>query len=60
MGLLTTENGKAGYLADFIVHAMASTALAVQLAAASRYGVTSTLWDVAFRTNGMSLPHATS
>ena len=27
MGLLTTEHGKAGYLVDFIVYAMASTAL---------------------------------
>jgi sterol desaturase/sphingolipid hydroxylase (fatty acid hydroxylase superfamily) len=121
MELLTTEHGKAGYLADFIVYAMASTALAVLLAivvsyvrrtelltfallglsawtlvemvyvivhhathhwraetawlrrikrhhalhhspvpAASRYGVTSALWDVVFRTNGTPLPHATS
>ena len=27
MGLLTTEHGKAGYLAAFIAYAMASTAL---------------------------------
>jgi hypothetical protein len=27
MGLLTTGHGKAGYLADFIVYAMASTGL---------------------------------
>jgi len=30
------------------------------VAAASRYGVTSALWDVVFRTNGTSLPRATS
>jgi cyclopropane-fatty-acyl-phospholipid synthase len=30
------------------------------VAAASRYGVTSAFWDVVFRTNGTSLPHATS
>jgi len=37
MGLLTTENGKAGYLADFIVYAVASTALALLLAIVAPY-----------------------
>lgn len=61
MGLLTTEHGKAGYLADPIVHALAAHALRHSpVAAASRYGVTSVLRDVLFRTHGTSLPHATS
>jgi len=37
MGLLTTEHGKAGYLADFIVYAMAATVLAVLLAIVAPY-----------------------
>ena len=37
MGLLTTEHGKAGYLADFIVYAMASAALALLLAIVAPY-----------------------
>jgi sterol desaturase/sphingolipid hydroxylase (fatty acid hydroxylase superfamily) len=37
MGLLTTEHGKAGYLADFIVYAVAATALAVLLAIVAPY-----------------------
>jgi sterol desaturase/sphingolipid hydroxylase (fatty acid hydroxylase superfamily) len=37
MGLLTTEHGKAGYLADFVVYAMASTVLAVLLAVVAPY-----------------------
>ena len=32
MGLLTTEHGKAGYLADFVLYAVASATLAVLLA----------------------------
>jgi len=37
MGLVTTEHGKAGYLADFVVYAMASTVLAVLLAVLAPY-----------------------
>jgi sterol desaturase/sphingolipid hydroxylase (fatty acid hydroxylase superfamily) len=37
MGLLTTEYSRAGYLADFVVYAMASTVLAVLLAIVAPY-----------------------
>lgn len=37
MGLLTTEHGRAGYLADFILYAAASIALAFVLAVAAPY-----------------------
>jgi len=37
MGLLTTGHGKAGYLADFIVYAVAATALALLLAIVAPY-----------------------
>ena len=37
MGLLTTEQGKAGYFADLVVYAMASTVLATLLAVVAPY-----------------------
>jgi len=37
MGLLTTEHGKAGYLADFLLYAVAAAALGVLLAVVAPY-----------------------
>lgn len=37
MGLLTTEHGRAGYFADFVVYAVASTGLALLLAVVAPY-----------------------
>jgi cyclopropane-fatty-acyl-phospholipid synthase len=37
MGLLTTEHGRAGYFADFVVYTMTSTALALLLAIVAPY-----------------------